>query len=75
MRADQLPPTFAKIPPASDIGGVRVSVAGTEEAEDAVLDAAIPQTAAIDRSEAKLDVQYEGEPKFEKIAGTSVSLR
>ena len=74
MRADQLPPTFAKIPAASDIGGVRVSVAGTEEAEDAVLDAAIPKTTAINRSEAKLDVQYEGEPKFEKIASTSVSL-
>ena len=73
VRADQLPPTFAKIPAASDIGGVRVSVAGTEEAEDAVLDAAIPKTAAINRSEAKLDVQYEGEPKFEKIASTSVS--
>ena len=73
MRADQLPPTFAKIPAASDIGGVRVSVAGTEEAEDAVLDTAIPKTAAINRSEAKLDVQYEGEPKFEKIASTSVS--
>jgi hypothetical protein len=74
VRADQLPPTFAKIPAASDIGGVRVSVAGTEEAEDAVLDAAIPKTTAINRSEAKLDVQYEGEPKFEKIAGTGVSL-
>ena len=73
VRADQLPPTFAKIPAASDIGGVRVSVAGTEEAEDAVLDAAIPKTAAINRSEAKLDVQYEGEPKFEKIPSTSVS--
>jgi hypothetical protein len=74
VRADQLPPTFAKIPAASDIGGVRVSVAGTEEAEDAVLDSAIPKTTAINRSEAKLDVQYQGEPKFEKIASTSVSL-
>jgi len=73
VRADQLPESFAKIPAASDIGGVRVSVAGTEEAEDAVLDAEIPKTAAINRSEAKLDVQYEGEPKFEKIPGTSVA--
>ena len=73
VRADQLPPTFAKIPAASDIGGVRVSVAGTDEAQDAVLDAAIPKTTAINRSEAKLDVQYEGEPKFEKIPSTSVS--
>jgi hypothetical protein len=73
VRADQLPESFKGIPAASDIGGVRVSVAGTEEAEDAVLDAAIPKTAAIKRSEARLDVRYEGEPKFETIPGTSVA--
>ncbi len=74
VRADQLPAAFKSIPAASDIGGVRVSVAGTAEAEDAMLDSAIPQTAAIKRGEAKLEVHYEGEPKFEKIPGTSVSL-
>jgi hypothetical protein len=73
VRADKLPPSFKQIPPASDIGGVRVSVAGTEEAEDAVLDAAIPKTAAIKRADAKLEVMYDGEPKFQKIPGTSVS--
>ncbi|MEJ2256813.1 MAG: carbohydrate-binding family V/XII, partial [Woeseiaceae bacterium] len=45
--SDELPASFANIPPASDIGGLRTSVAGTPEAEDAVLDAQIPQTAAI----------------------------
>lgn len=73
VRADQLPESFREIPADSDLGGVRVSVAGTEEAEDAVLDAAVPQTAAIERSEAKLEVEYDGDPKFEPIAGTSVS--
>jgi hypothetical protein len=73
MRADKLPVSFKQIPPASDIGGVRVSVAGTEEAEDAVLDAAIPKTAAIKRADAKLEVVYDGEPKFQKIGGTNVS--
>jgi hypothetical protein len=73
VRADELPASFQDIPPESAIGGLRASVAGTEEAEDAVLDAHIPQTAAIKRSEAKLDVQYDGEPKFEKIAGTNVA--
>lgn len=73
VRPDELPPSFKEIPPDSDIGGVRVSVAGTEEAEEAMLDAAIPQTAAIKRSEAKLDVKYDGEPKFEKVPGTGVS--
>ena len=44
-----------------------------EEADQAVIDAQIPQTAAIRRDEAKLDVTYDGEPKFEKIKGTDVS--
>ncbi|MEH6586130.1 MAG: carbohydrate-binding family V/XII [Halioglobus sp.] len=69
---NELPPAFAEIPPASDIGGLRSSVAGTPEAEDAVLDAQIPQTAAISR-DATLEVTYEGTPKFEAITGTSVS--
>ena len=73
VRADELPESFKNIPPASDIGGLRTSVAGTEEAEDAVRDAAIPQTAAIKRSEASLTVEYDGAPKFEKINGTTVS--
>lgn len=73
VRPDELPASFAAIPPASDIGGLRTSVAGTPEADDAVRDAAIPQTAAIKRSEASLTVEYDGKPKFEKIKGTEVS--
>jgi hypothetical protein len=73
VRADQLPAAFKEIPPGSDIGGLRASVAGTQEAEEAVLDAQIPQTAAIKRSEAKLEIQYDGAPKFEKIPGTNVA--
>ncbi|MEJ2298442.1 MAG: carbohydrate-binding family V/XII [Woeseiaceae bacterium] len=71
--SDELPASFANIPPASDIGGLRTSVAGTPEAEDAVLDAQIPQTAAIKRSEASLTVEYDGSPDFERIPGTAVS--
>jgi len=73
VRADELPQSFAQIPPESDIGGLRVSVAGTEEANDAILDAQIPETAAIERSKASLTVEYDGQPKFEKISGTEVS--
>ncbi|HYN91178.1 MAG TPA: hypothetical protein VER75_04590 [Thermoleophilaceae bacterium] len=72
VRPDQLPEAFKKIPPGSDISGVRVSVAGTGEAEDALLDGAIPQTTAVKRSEARFEAQYQGEPKFEPIPGTSV---
>ena len=72
VRADQLPQAFKDIAPGSDLGGVRSSVAGTEEAEDALLDMDIPQTSAIKRDEAKFDAQYDGGPKFEPIPGTSV---
>ncbi len=72
VRADKLPKSFDDIPPESDIGGLRSSVAGTDEANQAILDAQIPQTAAIKRSEAKLTVQYDGEPKFVNIKGTAV---
>ena len=73
VRSDELPESFANIPPESDIGGLRVSVAGTEEANDAMLDAQIPETAAIERSKASLDVEYDGKPEFESISGTKVS--
>jgi hypothetical protein len=73
VRADQLPASFKEIPAGSDLGGIRTSVAGTEEADDAVLDAEIPQTTAIKRDEAKFESQYDGSPKFEKIPGTNVS--
>jgi hypothetical protein len=73
VRSDELPPSFARIPPDSDIGGVRVSVAGTDEADDAVLDAQIPQTAAIRRDESTLTVEYDGDPSFESIPGTEVA--
>jgi Cu/Ag efflux protein CusF len=71
--ADQLPPAFRAIPSGSDIGGVRVSVAGTEEADDAMLDAVVPQTTAIKRDGVTFDAVYDGRPAFERIPGTSVS--
>ena len=73
VRPDKLPSSFKDIPPDSDLGGLRVSIAGTEEAEDALLDAQVPVTTAVKRSEAKLTITYDGKPKFEKIAGTKVS--
>jgi hypothetical protein len=73
VRGDQLPTAFSDIPADSDIGGVRTSVAGTEEAEQATLDGQLPQVAAIKRSEAKLEVTYDGKPKFEDVTGTSVA--
>src|SRR6185295_13043852 len=72
VRPDQLPAAFKNIPPTSAIGDVRISVAGTPEAEDAMLDAQVPQTSAIERDKAKLEVKYDGEPKFKQIENTAV---
>jgi hypothetical protein len=72
VRVDKLPKSFQDIPPESVIGGLRTSVAGTDEAEQAVLDAQIPQTSAIKPSEAKLTVNYDGQPTFDKIVDTQV---
>ncbi len=73
VRSDKLPDGFREIPPASDIGGVRTSVAGTDEADEAVANAQIPQTTAIKRDEASLTVEYDGKPQFEHVKGTDVA--
>lgn len=71
---EQLPADFAKIPKGSEKDAVLASVPGTEEAHDAVMDAQIPQTAKVDKATATCTVKYDGEPKFEKIEGTSLYL-
>ena len=67
--SDQLPPDFAKIPKDHPRAGVRASVPGTPEAQEAVLLAQAPQKAEIKRSEAKVEVTYAGEPEFKPIEG------
>lgn len=63
---DALPGDFAKIPADSDMGQVRASVSGTQEAKEAVLENQIPQTAEVDRKTATVKVEYDGDPQFEK---------
>jgi hypothetical protein len=72
IAADQLPGDFAKIPPGSPKDNVLASVAGTDAARDAVMDAEIPQTAKIDRNTATTSVTYDGRPKFTDIEGTNL---
>lgn len=72
VAADELPETFVDIPPDSEMGSIRIHVGGTEEAQEAVLDAQIPQTAAIDRDDTSLHVEYDGDPVFEPIEGTDL---
>ncbi|UXX80573.1 hypothetical protein N7E81_05600 [Reichenbachiella carrageenanivorans] len=70
---EKLSKEFAKIPEESVKGEVLAAVPGTDAAREAVLDANIPQTAAIDRKTATASVTYDGEPKFEPIAETSLA--
>jgi hypothetical protein len=70
--AEDLPVAFASIPKDSNQADARVYVAGTEEARDAVLDAQVPQTAAVTRGEVDIDVEYDGQPEFEPVDGADL---
>ncbi len=72
VEPDQVPAVFSDIPAQSDMGSVRASVAGTREAKEALLENQIPQTAEVDRREAKLEVTYDGKPKFEPVKDTQM---
>jgi hypothetical protein len=74
IASDKLPADFAKIPDGSDKDGVLSNVAGTDAAEEAKIDAEIPQTAKVDRRTATVSVQYDGPPQFHTIEGTSLQL-
>jgi hypothetical protein len=65
-----LPKDFAKIPPTHPKANVLVSVPGTPQAKEAVIANSIPQTATVQRSEAKLELTYDGAPQFRPIAST-----
>lgn len=74
VASDKLPADFGKIPEGSDKDNVLAFVAGTPASQDAIRDAQVPQTAKVDRKKATTSVSYDGEPKFEKIEGTSLEL-
>jgi len=66
------PETFREVPADHARAGVRASVTGTPEAELAVAEAEVPQTAEVSRNAAAPSVRYAGAPQFEKIPGASV---
>jgi len=70
--ANQLPPAFANIPRDSEQADALTHVAGTVEAQEAVLDAQVPQTAAVARGPADVEVTYDGEPDFRPVDGTDL---
>ena len=72
VAATALPGDFAKIPEGSPKDNVLASVAGTDAAREAVMDAQVPQTAKVDRSTASTDVNYNGDPQFAPLQGTDM---
>jgi len=68
-----LPTDFARIPADGPRGFVLVSVPGTPQAQEALIEAQVPQQATLSKAEAKLDISYAGDPKFQQIDGTTMS--
>jgi len=74
VASDALPASFTDIPVDSKYVDIRAYVAGTDEAKEAVMDAQIPQTAAVKRGVVEIDVVYDGNPEFKEISGTELSF-
>ena len=72
VSGSQLPGDFSKIPSDSPKASVLASVPGTQQAREAVIANQIPQTAAVRRAEASIEVRYDGAPQFRPIEGTSL---
>ena len=72
--ANELPPDFAKIPVDSPKAHVLASVAGSPEAEQAVLEAGIPQTAVVSLQDHSFVPVFDGPPQFADIPGTSLKV-
>ena len=73
IASDKLPADFTKIPEGSAKDEVLASIAGTPAAKEAVMDAQVPQTAAVSRQDATCTVTYDGTPSFTQIENTSLS--
>ncbi len=70
VSAKALPADFARIPEGHVASDVLPSVAGTPQAQMALVDNSMPQTATVNRQQATLTVTYDGEPQFKPIEGT-----
>lgn len=68
----ELPADFARIPPTHEKASVLVSIPGTPQAKEALIANDIPQTATITRSEARLQVNYDGQPQFKPVESTTL---
>ena len=64
---DALPAAFADIVEDSRRGEVLTHVAGTSQAQDAVLENSLPETAAVKRGGTSFEADWDGEPQFETV--------
>ena len=73
VASNALPPDFARIPTSSPAAIVLASVAGTPQAQEAVIANSIPQTATVPlRGGPGFMPNFDGAPQFQPIAGTSL---
>lgn len=72
VQPSQLPPDFAQIPQGSPKADVLAFVPSTQAAQNAVLDASVPQTATVKADAPAPDVKYDGAPKFQPVSGTAM---
>jgi hypothetical protein len=70
---DKLADDFHQIPDDSPKENVKASVAGTPQAEEAVIANSIPQTSEIARKDATFTPTIDGEPVWEPIESTSLA--
>ncbi len=74
VAANALPGDFARIPPASLAGAVLPTVAGTPQAQEAVISNSIPQTATVPlKGGPSFTPSFDGPPAYSPIAGTPLT--
>jgi hypothetical protein len=68
-----LPSDFANIPDTSPKENVKASVPGTPQALEALIANAIPQTASVNRKQARMaPPKFDGEPQWAPVEGTKL---
>jgi hypothetical protein len=74
VASDALPADFKRIPPHSLAGAVLPTVAGTAQAQEAVISNSIPQTATVPlKNGPKFTPSFDGAPRFVAVEGTALS--
>jgi hypothetical protein len=68
-----LPADFARIPATPATEAIRAAIPGTAEAQEALIQASIPNQATLSRKAAAPVVAYAGAPHFEPIGTTGVA--